>query len=98
MSDEANGQEKKSPADKTSYTEKVTVKHWTGDKFLTPSDNIPAFRTEIKEQTVFYTKPRTSNSHSPKGSEITDDKGVTWVVSKVSKGTTFHINYVTKKP
>jgi hypothetical protein len=103
MSQVATGDEKKadekpkSPADKANYTEKVTVKKWASSMFLNPVEGVPAFRGEIKGKTVFYTRPPASNAHSPKGSEITDKDGVTWVVSDVSVASTYRINYVTKK-
>lgn len=90
--------EKKDPANKESYDEKVTVKQLASGKFLNPVENVPAFRGEIKDKMVFYIKPLASNSEAPKGSEITDKDGVVYVSEKVSKASTFHIVYVTKKP
>jgi hypothetical protein len=103
MSDAANADEpkkdeKKSPADKASYTEKVTVRQWADSKFLNPVKDVPAYMGEIKGATVVYTKPPAGNAETPKGSEITLADGTVYVVDKVTKAREYHINYVTKKP
>lgn len=92
-----DAQEKKSPADKDSYTDKMTVKQWNGAKFFMPVEDVPAFRTEIKGKPVIYTKPSSDTAKSPKGSEITDKDGVVWVVTESKPGSGYQLNYVTKK-
>lgn len=99
MSDTATGDDKKAnPQDKESYTEKATVKQWVAGekKFGPPVKDVPAFVGEIKGQMVIYTRPKAESAYSPKGSEIAIGETV-YVVDRVSKASSYHINYVTKK-
>jgi hypothetical protein len=101
MSDTANGDDKKKPDTdkKEAYDEKVAVRIWQGDKFANPIKDVPMFRWEISGKPVMYLWALAGGSRAPKGSEIIDKDGVTWVVGTQSKrGANFDLCYVTKKP
>jgi len=93
-------EERKDPKEKASYTEKVTVRHWTGNKFNNPVTDIPAFKGELKGKTVIYTIPRSMAGWAPPKSEIIEADGTVWVVTEMRKTSVnfaFHYNYVEKK-
>ncbi len=84
-----------------SYTEKVTVRAWEHDHFITPVKDVPAFRWEIDGLPVFYVWTAGNGASAPKGSEITDQDGTVWIVGKSlnsGTGNTGRLCYVTQKP
>lgn len=98
----AQADEKKSPdpRKKESYTDKVTVRQWAGDKFIDPRDTV-AFKGEFKDAPVLYVYTTNTSINPVAKSEITDKDGVVWVVSKSVETTdnfTFYRCHVTKKP
>lgn len=90
----------KVPATKDGFTERVTVRTRSGDKFLNPKSDVPAFSTEIGGKRVIHVVEVTGADPRPK-SEIIDKDGKVWVVT-VSKRVTGNfakwLCYVEEKP
>jgi hypothetical protein len=82
---------------KESYDEKVTVREKAGDKLGPPVKDVPMYRTEVKGEIVMWV----ITSKAPKGSEITDKDGITFIVNSSTKTTgnfTISLCKVSKKP
>jgi hypothetical protein len=99
MSEQVAGDDRKNPAwtKREAYDEKVTVREKVGDKFIPPIKDVPACRGELKGKPVIWVWWAGTTAKTPKGSEIIDKDGVTWVVTESKRGTTQDLCYVAKK-
>ncbi|VTR97945.1 unnamed protein product [Gemmata massiliana] len=83
----AQGQEKK--WDGETFDAKLTVRRWDkqGKQFIKEQGDVPAFKGENKDgEVMFWVKSvGTTNSMPLVDSELTDDKGTVWVVTKSTK-------------
>lgn len=97
---EEKKEDKKSPAKKESYDEKVTIRPWDGKEFKKPIEGVLAYRKVDKDGvTRFWTWPVPATTGNPsKGAEIIDKDGVVWVVEVTEKGSTAFVSTVKKKP
>jgi hypothetical protein len=88
---------KRDTSKKESYDERVTVRQWDGKKFISPVENVPAYKSNVGGKNVVYTRPTASNDKATVSSEITFADGSVYVVQKVEEGRLLYMSYVTKK-
>lgn len=91
--------------DGKTFDTKLVVRSWDrqGKQFIKEQSDVPAFRGESKDgKVMFWVKSLgTVNSMPLEGSELTDTRGVVWVVMRSVKGggnLPHYVCTVAKKP
>jgi hypothetical protein len=95
-----SGQDRKEPEPlKAPYTERVTYRYWNiSDRHFINPRTVDAFHKEKDGKVTYQLGRRNAGSSLPSvGSEIIDEAGAVWMVTKAVNGSERFITYVVLK-